>query len=104
MVLTGTTLLQVAVNLACAGLYAWVGAVVLKRGVSQDARLANNLFATWWFALAVVFLLIPAYIVPLRALDYRSVPFATVFIIVLLILIVAAMWGLAYYLVYLFTG
>lgn len=104
MALESTHVLQVVVNLACAALYAWVGFVVFKRGVSQDARLANVLFATWWFGLAAFFVLVPAYIIPVRALGYHNVTFAVVFLDVLLLFIVAAIWGLAYYLVYLFTG
>ncbi|HEX2022641.1 MAG TPA: hypothetical protein VHH36_08000, partial [Candidatus Thermoplasmatota archaeon] len=97
-------LLPAAVQVASGALYLWVARIVLRRRVEGDARLANALFATWWIALGLVFLAVPAYSVATRTLGARDLALAVTFVNVVLLLVVVAVWGLVYYLVYLYTG
>lgn len=98
------TLVQSAVQVLTAALYLWVAKIVLERPVEHGARLANALFGVWWVSLAVVFVLIPLSSVPARVLGYRNLALSVTLLNAMLILIVAAVWGLVYYLAYLYTG
>ncbi|HWG92508.1 MAG TPA: hypothetical protein VNZ52_16805, partial [Candidatus Thermoplasmatota archaeon] len=87
---------------SCAA-YLMVGNLTLKRQVGPDARLANTLFAVWWFCLGVQSfvqagtLAYAAFAVP----DYAFMVTKTY---VGVITLVAALWALMYYLLYLYTG
>lgn len=98
-----TLLLDAAIVLATAALYAYVGVVAWRRRVGGDAQLASDLFATWWFALAAT----TAAGVVTRLLGWAGVTdlglYLTVSQISLLGLCIA-LWGLLYYLLYLFSG
>src|SRR5689334_20338577 len=49
-----TLIIAAVFSLASAGIYFYVGRSLSRRHVaSQDARLAWNLFVTWWYALGV---------------------------------------------------
>lgn len=96
--------IQAAIQLVSAGLYFWVARTVLDRSVEGDARRANALFATWWVALGIVYLLLPALSVLPRTLGHRDLALATTLMNALFTLIAVAVWGLVYYLVYLYTG
>jgi hypothetical protein len=97
------TLIQAAFQVCAAALYAWVASLVYQRELSGEGRRANALFATWWLALGLVLLLAPLYSVP-PVLGYRDLALAVTLLNALLLLIVVAIWGLVYYLVYLYTG
>lgn len=99
-----TILLQAAVQLVSAGLYLWVARLVLKRDPQGQARRANTLFAVWWVALGVVYVMIPAYTIPARVFGHHDLALVVTLLDVLLVLIAVAFWGLLYYLVYLYTG
>ncbi|MEA3198724.1 MAG: hypothetical protein QOE90_152 [Thermoplasmata archaeon] len=84
-------------------LYAYVARLVLSRSVSPEAQRANHAFAFWWAAFGAVEFLAGAYNIP-SAFGYRDLAMVTTVINVLLFLIAAAIGGLVYYLVYLYTG
>jgi hypothetical protein len=98
------TIVPAGVQLLSAALYFWVARIVLRRRIEGEARRANALFALWWIALGFVFLLSPLYSLPPRLLGYRDLPLAITVLNVSLLLIVAAVWGLVYYLAYVYTG
>lgn len=83
--------------------YAYVGYRVSQRKVSREAALAQNLFVTWWYALGASTVL-GAIQVLLYLGDALTVTLHNVFGQVNLLLVVVALLGLLYYLVYLYTG
>lgn len=95
---------QALVQLASAVLYLWVGRIVLERHVEAASRRANTLFGVWWVALGLIFLLTPIFSAPARFLGHRDLALATTLLNVTLLLAVVAVWGLVYYLIYLYTG
>lgn len=96
--------IQAAIQVLSAALYFWVARIVLDRAVEGESRRANALFATWWLSLGVVYLLLPAFTLPARAFGYQNLALATALLYALFALIALAVWGLVYYLVYLYTG
>lgn len=98
-----TLLLDAALILATAVVYAYVGAVTWRRRTGGEARLASDLFATWWFALAATSL-IGALRNALGYLGVRDVALYLTLGFVSLFGMCLALWGLLYYLVYLFSG
>lgn len=102
--LAAATVVQASVQLASAVLYLWVSGIVFKRPVEGEAKRANALFGVWWLALGLVFLLAPLLTVPPRILGYEDLALAVSILNLLIVLIVVAVWGLVYYLVYLYTG
>lgn len=98
------TLVQSAVQWISAILYLWVARIVLERPLEGSARVANALFGVWWIALGIVFLILPILTVPPRLLGYENLPLAVTILNAVFMLIVAAVWGLVYYLAYLYTG
>lgn len=97
-------LVQTAVGLVSAALYIWVARIVLAKGVEGEAKRANTMFALWWIALAFLYLAAPFYSLPPQVFGYEDLALAVTLLNVLLLVIVAAIWGLVYYLVYLYTG
>lgn len=98
-----TLLLAAIFSLVTGALYVYVGRVVSRRKVEGDARLASNAFATWWFALGGVtgaggLMNVAAY------LGFTDLALWTTYTYVVFLILCAALWGLLYYLVYLFTG
>jgi hypothetical protein len=87
-----------------AGIYFYVGRVLLRRRTATpDARLAWTLFVLWWYALALS-TLSGGVLSLLGAFGIEQVPlFATINVFNLLVVCVA-LFGLMYYLLYLFTG
>lgn len=104
MTLQFTLLLSTFLTLIAAGTYAYVGWWLNKRVISsQEARLAWNSFTIWWYALAVTTLIrgIQNLLGAFGITDL--VLFVTTSYVNLLVTCVA-LWGLLYYLIYLFTG
>src|SRR5438067_3470052 len=104
MAAPAVVLLQAAVQLVSAALYLWVARTVLQREVEGEARRANVLFAVFWVGLGIVYLLAPLFTIPAQLFGYRDLALAITLLNSLLLLIAAAVWGLVYYLVYLYTG
>jgi hypothetical protein len=102
--MTTTTLaLSAAGSLVSALLYLYIGSVLRQRAVSPAARLANNMFVLWWVGLGGIGVLgvvvQGAYLV-----DRLPLWVYEAYTILVLLVIFAALWGLQYYLVYLYTG
>jgi len=101
--LDGWTAFQSVVALVTGIVYAYVARLVLSRHPSDEARVANYAFATWWACFGALEFLVAVYSLP-SSLGYRDVAIVTTVLDLLFILIAAAFWGLVYYLAYLYTG
>jgi hypothetical protein len=90
--------------IAVAGIYGYTGWRLSKRVIhSPEARLAWTSFAVWWYGLAAT-TLIGGIQNLLGAFGLMSLAvFVTATYVNLLVLCIA-LWGLVYYLIYLFTG
>jgi hypothetical protein len=102
-VVNETLLVSAAFALAAAAVYAYVGTRVGRRRVSPEALLASRLFSAWWYGLAATTAIgagqaVLAYAGALDLAVALTITHAN------LIIITFALLGLAYYLVYLFTG
>ena len=96
-------MVQAALALATGLVYAYVGRLILRRRLSDDARRANRLFAGWWLGLAGIEALAGLLDVAF-AFDVRDLPLVVTFVNLFLLVVCAALWGLVYYLAYLYTG
>lgn len=98
-----TLLLAAIIGLGTAILYGFVGRTVARRQVSERNRLANTLFATWWYALSVSTIITAglsvAYYLGKQDL---SLHFTATLLNVLVICV--ALWSLLFYMIFLFTG
>lgn len=84
--------------------YIFIGWWLSKRVVSSsDARLAWQAFTIWWFGLAATTLL-GAFQNLLGALGHIELPLFITAQYVNTLVACIALWGLVYYLIYLFTG
>src|SRR5215217_4441823 len=87
-----------------AAIYFYVGRVLSKRRSSTaDSRLAWRLFVVWWYALACSNVIGAASSV-LGGLGMIGLPLFTTFTLLNLLAICVALYGLVFYLLYLFTG
>jgi hypothetical protein len=96
-------LLNAAILIATGAVYAYVGLVTWRRRVGGEAQLASDLFATFWLALAATTAAgaLPRIMAYLGVADlalYATITHVNIFAICI------ALWGLLYYLLYLFTG
>lgn len=96
-------LVGAALHIVAAGLYAYVGSIMLQRETSGSARRAMVMFATWWFALGSMQAL-SAFRIGLFASGIDSLDVFKTLSIVGVLPLVVALWGLLYYLLYLHTG
>jgi hypothetical protein len=91
-------------GLAGACIYGYVGWRLSKRVViSPEARLAWRLFTIWWFGLAAT-TLIGGLLNLSGALGLTNLPFFAAATYINILVICIALWGLLYYLFYIFTG
>lgn len=100
---TPTLLVDAAFSLVVAILYAYVGSKLGRRRVEGTGRRAVVLFSVWWYALAGTSA-ITAFMSFLGSIDALTLPLYVAATYVNILLICLALWGLLYYLVYLFTG
>lgn len=99
-----TLLFGAGLSILSAIIYYYVGRVLSRRRVaSPDARLAWMLFVVWWYALASN-TLIGALLSLLGALNVVGLPLFVTLTQVNLLALCVALFGLMYYLLYLFTG
>jgi hypothetical protein len=99
-----TLLFGTIFSLASAGIYFYVGhSLSQRRVISSEARLAWALFVVWWYALACTSVS-GAMLDLLGAIGLASLPLVLTFTQLNLLAICAALYGLMYYLIYLFTG
>ena len=99
-----THLISALFSVASAAIYGYVAARLSQRTISHpEARLAWRLFVLWWYCLAAATLAgsLPHF---LSAFNMVSLPLFVALAYVEILLICVALWGLVYYLVYLFTG
>ena len=99
------TLLFVALlSMLCSGIYFYVGHVLMQRRSSTpDSRLAWRLFVTWWYALAVA----TFFSALLNLLGAFGITNLALFVTITLMNLLAtsvALYGLMFYLLYVFTG
>ncbi|HEX2065428.1 MAG TPA: hypothetical protein VHI93_01310 [Candidatus Thermoplasmatota archaeon] len=87
--------------LASCAVFALVARTVHRRPVSPEARAARNAFVTWWACLSAVSLMGALLLLPFVPLDASLFLEAT---IASLLLLCVGLWGLQYYLVYLYTS
>ena len=86
-----------------AAVYVYVGLELRKRDVTGDGRLAWQLFVLWWLALGGI-TLVGAVQSLAGAAGVADLAIAVTFTYVALLVLCIALWGLVYYLGYLFTG
>lgn len=88
----------------CAGIYFYVGRVLnRRRPTSPEARMAWQAFVIWWYALAAT-TLTGALLNLLGAFGVISLPLFTTITIVNFLALCVALFGLMFYLLYLYTG
>jgi hypothetical protein len=104
MTIQSTLFISALLSSVAAGTYVYIGWWLSKRAISSpEARLAWQSFTIWWYALAIT-TAIGSFQDLLGALSLTDL---TLFITASYINILAlciALWGLLYYLIYLFTG
>jgi hypothetical protein len=87
-----------------AGIYGYVGWRLGQRVISSaEARLAWGSFTVWWYGLAAT-TLIGGFLSFFGALGLTSLPLFVTATYINILVICLALWGLLYYLIYLFTG
>ena len=99
-----TLLFGASLSLVSAGIYFYVGHVLSRRlPASHEAGIAWSLFVVWWYALASS-TISGAVVSLLGALGAGSVPLFVTFNHANFLAICTALYGLMFYLIYLFTG
>ncbi len=102
--MSATTLaVSAAGSFLTAVLYLYIGHVLRQRQVSAEARLANGMFVLWWQAIGGLGLLGVAILLVYITGSLPMWLYQTYITLVLLGIFVA-LWGLQFYLVYLYTG
>jgi hypothetical protein len=104
MTIQSTLLFSAIFALVAASIYAYVGWRLSKRLISSsEARLAWGSFTVWWYGLAIT-TLIGGFQNLFGALGLTILPLFVTATYINLLVICIALWGLLYYLIYLFTG
>jgi hypothetical protein len=104
MTIQSTLLFSAFFALAAASIYAYVGWRLSRRVVaSSEAKLAWQSFTVWWYGLAAT-TLIGGLLNLFGALGLTILPLFITATYINLLVICLALWGLLYYLIYLFTG
>lgn len=100
---TATLALSAVTSLLTAGLYLYIGGILRRRRVSEHARLANRMFVLWWQSLGYAGLFGVAFLGLYMAGGVEVWMYQTYLMFVLLVVFLA-LWGLQFYLAYLYTG
>lgn len=98
-----TLLLAALGSILTSTLYIYIGRVVRRRAVSAEARLANGMFAMWWHSLGGLGLL-GALVMVVYLADGLEIWMYQAYITFVLLGLFMALWGLQFYLLYLYTG
>jgi hypothetical protein len=99
-----TLLFGAVLSILAASIYYYVGRVLSRRQLSSpDSRTAWQLFVVWWYALAAT-TFSGALLSLLGAFGFVGLALFTTFTLVNLLAICVGLFGLMYYLLYLFTG
>ncbi|MEA3203855.1 MAG: hypothetical protein QOI63_1535 [Thermoplasmata archaeon] len=96
-----TLVTSLVFSLASAAVFGLVARTVHRRPVSPEARAARNAFVTWWACLSFLSLVGALLLMPFVPLDVPLFLEATIGI---LLILCAGLWGLQFYLVYLYTN
>lgn len=99
-----TLLVSSVFSLAAALVYGWIGRLLSRRNLQNaSSDFAWKLFTTWWYALSATNLVRFATGL-LGYLGVTLLPLFAALTYINLLLICVALWGLLYYLIYIFTG
>lgn len=98
-----TLVLSTLGSLVTSMLYLYVGQVLRHRKVSDEARLANTMFVLWWQALGGLGL-IGAVVIAVYMTSGLPVWLYQAYVSFVLMVLFVALWGLQFYLVFLYTG
>jgi hypothetical protein len=99
-----TLLFGALLSILCAGIYFYVGQVLRRRrSDSPDSRLAWRLFVVWWYALSAA-TLSGAILSLFGAFGIVGLPLFTTITIMNFLALCIALYGLVFYLLYLYTG
>ena len=99
-----TLLFSAFFAVTAASIYSYVGWRLSRRVISSsEARLAWGSFTIWWYGLAAT-TLIGGFLSLFGAFGLTSLPLFVTATYVNILVICLALWGLLYYLIYLFTG
>jgi hypothetical protein len=98
-----TLALAATASLLTSALYLYIGHVLSSRPVSAEASLANRMFVVWWRALGTLGLLGVGMLLLYMAGGLQVWMHRT-FTTLSLLGLFLALWGLQFYLVYLYTG
>lgn len=101
---TTTLALDATLALVTAAVYGWVGRIMLRRPAPDDAgRVALRMFALWWFSLMALTLISPIQDALALAGVFAVEPHLLL-LYAALVPLAACLWGLLYYLLYIYTG
>jgi hypothetical protein len=104
MTLQPTLLFSALLAVTSASIYAYVGWRLSKRVISSsEARLAWGSFTVWWYGLAAT-TLIGGFLSLFGAVGVTNLPLFVTAAYINILISCLALWGLLYYLIYLFTG
>lgn len=104
MTIQSTLIFSTLFALISASLYAYIGWRLSKRLISSsDSRLAWQSFTVWWYALAVT-TLISGFQNLFGVIGLTSLSLFVTAAYINILPACIALWGLLYYLIYLFTG
>jgi len=99
-----TLLFSALFAVTAASIYSYVGWRLSKRVISSsEARLAWGSFTIWWYGIAAT-TLIGGFLSLFGAFGLTSLPLFVTATYINILVICLALWGLLYYLIYLFTG
>lgn len=91
-------------SIVSAGIYFYVARTLGQRhAISPDARMAWKLFVVWWYALAGV-TFVSGMLNLIGAIGLTSLPLFLTFTQLEILVVCIALYGLMYYLIYIFTG
>lgn len=107
--------LSISLTIVASGVFALVGRRVMKRPVSQELAIARNAFALWWYLLSLTTVIgavqsiiaisaLPAGADKGIVIDKGVADVMTAITMASVLLLCAALAGLVYYLVFLFTN
>src|SRR5574341_96441 len=104
MTIQATLFLSALFALVAASIYAYIGWCLSKRVISSsESRLAWQSFTVWWYGLAAT-TLIGGFLNLFSALGLTTLSLFVTATYINILVICIALWGLLYYLIYLFTG
>lgn len=92
-----------AVSVLSAVIYVYVGHLMWNRRLEGGSKLAAQLFGVWWYSLAFVSLS-SSLLILAAIVGVADLALTVSVVYVLMIVISIALWGLLYYLVYVYTG